>query len=182
MNLFKLKLGIAVSVLLSFAQSPVFAIPPYSPDLTGGMNQQNWWTIRIYDDSSPLHADPNIKLEVCFFKTGINGSHQQYDWVSIGGSTVYLDGRAVQEGDQVFMHGDFPGTNGIDDIGHAALQWQLTTDFTPGPDEGFGHAQGWSEVEGSLGTTLIFANIKSKRNGPCRHSTVKQALSNRPPL
>lgn len=166
MDIYRAKLCIFATALLLAAQTSVFAQTPYKPDLVQGGNR---WIIADYDDSAsthPLWAQQGI----CFYYAGTRGSHQQYVWVS----DTYPDwnGRAVQEGDQIFMHGDFQWPPGNRDGGHDGMEWQLTT--MSRRDEGFGHWKEWVE-DGRYGMTIVFANAKLNRVGKCLHTTYEEA-------
>ena len=132
------------------------------PDLTAYGNR---WTITAYQDSSTSHVQMATQ-GICFYPAGTSGTQQLYYWVS----DTYPDwnGRAAQEGDQVFMHGDFGR-----DVGHDAMQFELTT--VSKADEAFGHWQEWFE-DSRYGVTITFANTKLRRVGQCRWITFGEAI------
>lgn len=144
-----------LSILLS---STAFAVPPHLPDLIQGGNR---WTITFYDDSSPLHNQWATQ-GLCFYYAGTVGTHQRYIWVS----DTYPDwnGRATQEGDQIFMHGDFQWPFGNIDGGHDGMEWEIVTRSRN--NEGAGHWKEWVE-NGRLGITIGFGNAKLVRTGFC---------------
>lgn len=150
----QLALKIAVPLACAAAiTSTVQAQPPYSPDLTRNGNR---WEITAYDDSSTAHAQWATQ-GICFYPNGANGTHQRYYWIS--DTFPNWNGLAVQEGDQVFMHGDYATNNG-----HDGIQWQLTTSSKSA--EGFGHWQEWRE-NSNLGRTIGFVNAKLRQVGEC---------------
>jgi len=141
-----------------FLPAIVFAIPPHVPDLIQGGNR---WLITFYDDSSVVHNQWATQ-GICFYYAGVIGTHQRYTWVS----DTYPDwnGRASQEGDQIFMHGDFQWPYGNIDGGHDGMEWELVTRSYV--DEGAGHWKEWVE-DGLFGITIGFGNTKLVRVGGC---------------
>lgn len=164
----KAKMYIAVSALALTAQSSVFANPPYRPDLVSGGNR---WTITAYDDSSPVHSQWATQ-GICFYPDGVVGTHQRYIWVS----DTYPDwnGHAAQEGDQIFMYGDFQWPYATTkDGGHDGMQLEIVT--TSRSNIGAGHWKEWIE-NGAYGITVGFANAMIRRVGKCRYSTADEAF------
>jgi hypothetical protein len=80
-------------------------------------------------------------------------------------STTFFDwnGDWRQEGDQVFMTGDYAGDVNGNAVGHDGMEWQLVTAEKA---EGFGHWKEWRE-NGGTGTTIGFGNTKFSRVGTC---------------
>lgn len=148
-----------------FSTSTLMAGPRYLPNLLDGGNE---WIVTAYNDTSTDHTQIATQT-ICFFPAGYVGTHQQYYWVS----TSYNDwnGIASQEGDQVFMHGDFGEVSGFG--GHDALQWELVS----GGDKatGAGHWQEWVQ-DGLLGINVAFTNMVFKRSGECAYATVEEAM------
>jgi hypothetical protein len=144
-------LPVVLITTVSLAQGAVYA---HTPDLVSAGNR---WTITSYNDASPTH-DHQTTQEICFKFIGIVGTHQQYEWWS----TTFPDwnGIATQEGDQIFMHGDW-----AEDRGHNTMQWELVT-VSP-KDIGAGHWIEWWE-DGKLGQTVGFRNTLLTRVGRCR--------------
>jgi len=140
-----------------------WAVPPHLPDL---VSEGNRWLITAYFDAQPGHTEAATQV-LCFFPAGTLGTHQNYFWVS----TSYPDwnGRAAQEGDQVFMHGDFQN-----DSGHDSMDWEIVTTGAL-RTEGAGHWKEWLE-DGKLGRTLGFANAKFTRAGKCEQQSLTEAL------
>lgn len=160
--------AVFVAMLTAAALLPAAqAAPPFQPDLITGGNR---WTITFYDDSSPNHQQWATQ-GICFFSAGTVGTQQRYYWVS----DTYPDwnGRAAQEGDQVFMHGDFQWPFGTRDGGHDGMEWQLVT-VSP-KDVGTGHWKEWVE-DGKLGITIGFGNTRLERVGKCAAVTHSMAL------
>jgi hypothetical protein len=161
-----------VASLLIVIGSAIFAsialaVPPHLPDL---IRDGNRWLITFYDDSSPIHQQWATQ-GLCFYDAGVVGTHQRYYWVS----DTYPDwnGRATQEGDQIFMHGDFQWPFGNRDGGHDGMEWALVT-MTP-KDIGAGHWKEWVE-DGRLGITIGFGNALLQRVGKCGAITHAEAL------
>lgn len=159
--------SVAIAFASLFINSVAFANPPYYPNLTKGGNK---WTITFYDDTSPTHNQWATQT-LCFYDAGTQGTHQSYNWVSIS----YRDwnGRATQEGDQIFMHGDFQWPWGVRDGGHDGMEWQLTT--VSYKDFGFGHWKEWVE-DGRFGNTIGWGNTRLQRVGYCRYKTLDEAV------
>jgi hypothetical protein len=130
------------------AQLVAPALP--SPQLVNG---GNLWTITAFDDSSPVHTQLATQ-SICFEFVGVVGTHVRYRWRS----TTFPDwnGRATQEGDQVFMHGDY-----AKDVGHDGMEWSIASAKT-----GAGHWFEWRE-DGGFGITIGFANAEWQRVGSC---------------
>jgi len=120
------------------------------------------WLVRGYLDASPAHNFIG-QQRICFFPAGVVGTHQRYVWVSPNFPT--WNGRASQEGDQIFMHGDFVIPTPVAKIqAHDSSQWELV-----GLDDkaiGAGHWKFWADA-GIFGTSLAFLNITMNRIGKC---------------
>jgi hypothetical protein len=151
-----------IAVLLFAAPLIAQANPPYYPDLVAAGNR---WTITAYHDLSPVHAQ-RATQGLCFYYAGTIGTQRLYYWVS--DTFPDWNGRAVQEGDQIFMHGDY-----AKDVGHDGMEWEITT-VSP-KNEGYGHWKEWRE-NGGLGLTIGFANAKLTRVGKCVPTTHLQAI------
>ena len=142
-----------VSCLVGMSLS-VFAAPPYLPDFVKSGNK---WSFKAYDDSSLDHTQLVAAQDICFEYAGISGNHQLYTWYSE--TFPGWSGKAVQEGDQLFIHGDY--ANGA---GHSAIQ--LDTLVAPNI---YGSAGTWQEWrhDGSTGITVNFAKTRALRQGDC---------------
>jgi hypothetical protein len=165
---FKTSMRLTVSALLLAATTSAIANPPYRPNL---FSEGNRWTITAYFDNSPAHTQAATQ-GICFYPDGVSGTHQQYRWVS----DTYPDwnGRASQEGDQIFMHGDFQWPYGVKrDGGHDSMDWEIIT--VSRKNEGAGHWKEWVE-NGRFGITVGFANAKFVRVGKCKYQTAEEAL------
>jgi hypothetical protein len=140
-----------------------FANPPHLPDMVTGGNQ---WQLVGFDDSSTLHTQGAVHT-VCFFSTGVVGTHQRYRWVALtfGG----WDGLATQEGDQVSMHGDFTFIL-QPNAGHDSFELEITTG-----KEATGHWREWLENAGN-GQTIVWNNVKFTRTGTCTQKTSAEAV------
>lgn len=162
-----LSVSITIIVLLFFTNS-VLANPPYSPGL---VSEGNRWTITFYDDSKAAHNQWATQ-GLCFYNIGDTGTHQRYVWVS----DTYPDwnGIATQEGDQIFMHGDFQWLYGQQkDGGHDGMEWQIVT--ASKTNEGFGHWHEWVQDE-KYGMNIGFGNTKLVRVGKCEIEKADEAL------
>lgn len=138
------------------------ATPPYQPDLA---REGNRWTITAYNDASPYHQQWATQ-GICFYPAGTNGTHQQYYWVS--DTFPDWNGRAAQEGDQIFMHGDYAR-----DLGHDSMTWEVAT--ASKRNAGQGHWVEWRE-DGRYGRTIGFVNAALERVGSCQWRTFDEAL------
>lgn len=152
----------AVSTGLLLISSLAAAAPPYSPDFVTGGNK---WSFKAYNDASPDHTQLVAAQDICFEYTGTSGNHQQYTWYSE--TFPGWSGRAVQEGDQIFIHGDY--ANGA---GHSSIQ--LNTLVAPTI---YGSAGTWQEWrhDAANGTTIYFAKTRALRNGDCTLSAKEAA-------
>lgn len=135
--------------VLSFAAAALTQALP-APDLVKG---GSLWTVTAFDDSSPTHTQLATQ-SICFEFVGVVGTHVRYRWRS----TTFPDwnGIASQEGDQIFMHGDYAR-----DIGHDGMMWSLDT-----ARSGSGHWTEWRE-DGGFGRSIAFANAEFQRVGNC---------------
>jgi hypothetical protein len=148
-----------------------FGVPPYQPDLVKGGNK---WSFRAYDDSSPNHTELVVAQGICFEYAGFKGNHQLYTWYS--DSFPGWSGMAVQNGDQIFLHGDY-----AKGAGHTTIQ--IETLVAPTPPQVNGSAGYWQEwrENGANGVTVGFATTRSLREGACL-ITAKQAAALAPLL
>jgi hypothetical protein len=149
----------AVVVTAAMAQdvaSGQIIVPPAptdDPDLVTGGNR---WTITAYNDASPVHAQLATQ-GLCFRFIGTVGTHNRYEWWS--DTFPDWNGIASQEGDEVFMHGDY-----ANDVGHDGMQWSIVT--SSAKNIGAGHWFEWRE-NGAFGNTIGFANALLTRVGRC---------------
>lgn len=163
-KLYNKKNLLQISILSTslFFTGITYASPPYQPDfVTGG----NLWSFKAYDDASPDHSQLVQAQEICFAYDGTSGNHQKYTWYSQ--TFPGWSGQAVQEGDQIFIHGDF--ANGA---GHSSIQ--LDTLVAPTI---YGSAGTWQEWrhDGSNGVTVSFAKTRALREGNCTLSAREAA-------
>ncbi|WP_163834226.1 hypothetical protein [Spartinivicinus ruber] len=162
------------SILLS-AAFVSFAKPPFEPDL---VKDGNRWLITFYNDADPKHVQWATQ-GLCFYyaPTPVSSTQQRYYWVS----DTYPDwnGQAAQEGDQVFMHGDFQWPYGTVDGGHDGMEWSLVAqprDFVEKAiDVGAGHWKEWVE-NGHFGRTIGFGNTLLRRVGKCQITDPQEAM------
>lgn len=157
-----MKIRYVLALTMITASMSVNANPPYSPNLA---KEGNRWTITAYNDASPYHQQWATQ-GLCFYPAGTNGTHQQFYWVS--DTFPDWNGLAVQEGDQIFMHGDYAR-----DVGHDSMTWEVTTSSKG--NEGHGHWVEWRE-DGRLGRTIGFVNAKLERVGNCKLISLDEAL------
>lgn len=157
----------AVTSMLGMS-SFVLAAPPYFPDF---VNTGNKWSFKAYDDASPDHTQLVAAQEICFEYAGTSGNHQLYTWYSQ--TFPGWSGKAVQEGDQLFIHGDF-----AEGAGHSSIQ--IDTLVAPTI---YGSAGTWQEWrhDGGNGVTVNFAKTRALREGDCT-LTARQAAKLTPLL
>ncbi|AKJ27362.1 hypothetical protein [Caldimonas brevitalea] len=131
------------------------------------VNNGNLWTITFYDDSSDVH-DEWATQQICFIPTGTVGTQLAGVWYS----PTFFDwnGTWRQEGDQVFMTGDYAGDIDGNAVGHDGMHWQLVT--AERKSEGFGHWKEWRE-DGSFGNVIGYGNAKFARVGNCHFQPPK---------
>lgn len=117
----------------------------------------NLWSITAYDDSSVAHTQWATQ-GICFLPPVAVGTHMRGHWYS----TTFPDWNGVysQEGDQVFMHGDY-----AKDVGHDGIKFEIVTNSPR--NVAAGHWFEWRE-NGAFGNTIGFANTKLERIGYCR--------------
>ena len=162
------KMKTAMLVVLLSVTSITSAEPPYRPDFVAGGNK---WSFKAYDDASPDHTQLVAAQGICFEYAGTSGNHQLYTWYS--DTFAGWRGKAVQEGDQIFIHGDF-----ADGAGHSAIQ--LETLVAPTINGSAGTWQEWRH-DGADGTTVYFAKTRALREGNCS-ITAKDAARLKPLL
>lgn len=155
-HLNRLTNAIAASAFLALTLAPSANAQPAvpSPELTRG---GNLWTITAFDDASPVHTQMATQ-GICFEFIGVVGTQNRYRWRS----TTFPDwnGIASQEGDEVFMHGDY-----AQNVGHDGIMWSIDTNKT-----GSGHWTEWRETA-TNGNTIVFANATFQRTGTCAGTT-----------
>ena len=167
-RMIKRTLTVITITTLFAGTSLAVAAPPYQPDfVTGG----NMWSFKAYDDASPDHTQLVAAQEICFEYAGISGNHQLYTWYSQ--TFPGWRGRAVQEGDQIFIHGDY-----ADGAGHSSIQ--LETLVAPTINGSAGTWQEWRHDRAN-GTTVNFAKTRALRQGNCTMSE-KEAAALKPLL
>ncbi len=152
---------------LSFAHTPSPLLPPdYLPDLITNGNQ---WVMTAYRDNRKEH-DEVVTHTFCFYKNtsqSFIGTHQHYVWYS----TTFHDwnGHAVQEGDEIFMHGSAPYEGaGIYRPSYDSMEWEIVTKAGKGKKSytlGAGHWRNWEEEDGKFGKSNGFLSITFERTG-----------------
>ena len=143
-----------------------YAVPPHKPDLVSDGNR---WLITFYNDSATGH-DQWATQGLCFFRVANVGTHTRYVWYS--DTFPDWNGWATQEGDQIFMHGDYAR-----DVGHDGMEWEIVTNSPK--NEGAGHWKEWRE-NGAFGRTIGFGNAKYSRVGKCRFNRIDDFTANIP--
>ncbi|MDZ4261801.1 MAG: hypothetical protein U1B30_05655, partial [Pseudomonadota bacterium] len=152
-----MKQQLITSILLMGTSAAVLAAPPHLPSVyTGG----NLWTITAYDDASPAHAQWATQ-GICFLPPAVTGTHERGYWYSV----TFPDWNGIysQEGDQLFMHGDY-----AKDVGHDGMNINIDTARTAG-----GHWHEWRE-NGAFGNTIGFVNATMQRVGSCKSISATQ--------
>ena len=154
--MFKHKLATVFAALNLSCLAGVQAAP--QPDV---VTNGNLWSITFFDDSSPAHTQWATQ-RLCFFTTGTVGTQLAGVWYS----PTFFDwnGTWRQEGDQVFMTGDYAGDVNGNAVGHDGVEWQLVT--AEKSSEGFGHWKEWRE-NGRFGQPIGYGNAKLSRLGSC---------------
>jgi len=144
-----------------------FAELPYSPNMVTGGNK---WSFRAFDDGSKVHTKLANAQGMCFEYAGVAGDHQLYTWYS--DTFPGWRGKAVQEGDNIFIHGEFAGT-----LGHTSIQIEALS-----PPPAYASPGTWQEWRhnGANGTTVYFAKTRAVREGDCSISAEEAAKL--PPL
>ena len=146
-----IKLLLSVTLVSAMGTSLAYAVP--KPNVFDGGNR---WLITAYNDASPSHTQMATQ-GICFRPYAVTGTHIRGQWYS----DTYPDWNGVysQEGDQVFLHGDY-----AHDVGHDGIAFEIVTRNKR--NEGAGHWTEWRE-NGSFGNTIVFANAQLKRVGKC---------------
>ncbi|GAA0349210.1 hypothetical protein GCM10009092_11990 [Bowmanella denitrificans] len=151
----------AVSCALLCSAVSSHATPPFKPDLVA---EGNRWTITFYDDGSGTHNQWATQ-GLCFYYAGTYGSQQRYQWVS--DTFPDWNGLATQEGDQIFMHGDY-----AQDVGHDGMEWEIVTRSRN--NMGAGHWKEWRE-DSRFGRTIGWGNARFERVGRCEPDSAEEA-------
>lgn len=152
-----MKKSIVASILLMGAATPAIAVPPHLPAVYAS---GNLWTITAYDDSAPAHTQWATQ-GICFLPPAVVGTHERGFWYSV--TFPDWNGTYSQEGDQVFIYGDY-----AKDVGHDGMQITIDTARSAS-----GHWKEWRE-NGAFGNTIGFANATLQRVGKCRTVSATQ--------
>jgi len=147
-------LSVSLAASLFGLSSLSYAAAPYLPDF---VKDGNRWSFKAYDDASPDHTTLVSAQVICFEYAGISGNHQLYTWYSE--TFPGWSGNAVQEGDQIFIHGDYASG-----AGHSSIQ--LDTLVAPTINGSAGTWQEWRH-DGANGQTVNFAKTRALREGDC---------------
>jgi hypothetical protein len=127
----------------------------------------NRWLITFYDDCNAAHEQwatqgicflPYESCGECGACGGIKGawySDTFPDW----------NGRYMQQGDRILMHGDY-----ANNVGHDSMVIELFAGTSP-QDEGAGQWTEWREAPGFFGDTIGFGNNRLRRAGRCQITT-----------
>ncbi len=133
-----------------FLANAVYAHPPQPNIFDNG----NLWAITGYWDESPAHTEAATQL-ICFSPYVIVGTQIRGSWYSL--SFPDWNGNYAQEGDQLFLHGDF-GKN----YGHDGMIFDIGTNSQR--NMALGHWKEWFENPG-FGVTVAFGNARLTRLG-----------------
>jgi len=146
----------------------VYAHPPKPNVFDNG----NVWAITAYFDESPTHTQAATQL-LCFSPYVVVGTQIRGSWYSL--TFPDWNGNYAQEGDQLFLHGDY-----AKNLGHDGMTFDITTDSQK--NVAFGHWKEWRE-NATFGTTIAFGNSRLTRLGKkCDAKTGQQLqLLNIPP-
>jgi hypothetical protein len=147
---------IGLLLVLGIAGFAVNASAQIKPNV---FDDGNRWLITYFNDCDPAHTQWATQ-GICFLpyercsSCGITGawySDTFPDW----------NGRYMQEGDRILMHGDYAAN-----VGHDGMVIELFAGTSPA-DEGAGQWTEWREVPGAFGTTIGFGNTRLRRVGRC---------------
>lgn len=159
MRIFKYKVTItafALFVTIAALVATTATAQAPAPNVFDGGNR---WLITYYNDCDKAHSQWATQ-GICFLPykpcgaCGIQGawySDTFPDW----------NGRYVQEGDRILMHGDY-----ANNVGHDGMVIDLFAGTSP-RDEGAGQWTEWRET-GTFGTTIGFGNTRLRRVGRCQ--------------
>ncbi|MGD8569059.1 MAG: hypothetical protein PVJ39_13305 [Gammaproteobacteria bacterium] len=147
-----MKLKLSLMLATGLMATAAFAHPPQPNVFDDG----NYWKITAYDDSSPGHTQL-ASQGICFQPYAVVGTQIRGVWYS--DTFPDWNGRYAQEGDQVFLHGDY-----AKDVGHDGMQFEIVTRSRD--NLAAGHWKEWRE-DGSYGNTIGFANTTLTRIGKC---------------
>ncbi len=150
--------SLAASVVV-FTAGTTAALATPEPNVFDGGNR---WLVTAYDDSSAVHQQLATQ-GICFYPYAATGTHIRGRWVS----DTFPDWNGIysQEGDQVFMHGDY-----AHDVGHDGMSWEIVT--MSRQNGGAGHWFEWRE-NGAFGNTIVFANATFTRVGRCNATHIE---------
>ena len=142
---------------LAFAGATVgvaHATPQHFPAVDQVAAPGTLYSITFFDDTSNSHTQWATQ-NICFVQGPVQGSNTTGLWYS----TTYNRwiGLWRQEGDQIFMIGDF-----WKGVGKDAMQVELVTT----KDEGFGHWNEWVE-DGAYGNWIAKGNTRIAKIGTC---------------
>jgi len=159
MRIFKYQItitGFALFVTIAALLATTATAQAPAPNVVDGGNR---WLITYYNDCDKGHSQWATQ-GICFLPykpcgaCGIQGawySDTFPDW----------NGRYMQEGDRLLMHGDY-----ANNVGHDGMVIDLFGGTSP-RDEGAGQWTEWRET-GTYGTTIGFGNTRLRRVGRCQ--------------
>ncbi|MGD8572710.1 MAG: hypothetical protein PVH98_09620 [Gammaproteobacteria bacterium] len=147
-----MKLKTALTLAMALTGTTALAHPP-EPNV---FDDGNYWKVTAYDDSSPVHTQWATQ-GICFQPYAVVGTQIRGTWYS--DTFPDWNGRYTQEGDQIFMHGDY-----AKDVGHDGMAFEIVTRSRD--NLAAGHWKEWRE-DGSYGNTIGFANATLTRAGKC---------------
>jgi hypothetical protein len=130
----------------------------------------NHWLITAFEDATPNHVQLATQ-GICFQPPAVVGTHIRGTWYST--TFPNWNGTYSQEGDQVFMYGDFGK-----DAGHDGITFEIVG-VTP-RNASAGHWHEWIE-NGAYGITIGFGNTLLERVGECKVLAPGELPLNIPP-
>ena len=159
MRIYKHKLTIIGLVVFMGIVTLVGAVLAQSPAPKPNVfDNGNRWLITYFNDCDTAHTQWATQ-GICFLPykpcgaCGIHGA-----WYS--DTFTDWNGRYMQEGDRILMHGDY-----ANNVGHDSMVIELFAGTTP-KDEGAGQWTEWRET-GFYGTTIGFGNTRLRRVSKC---------------
>lgn len=147
-----MKFKSSLTLVLCLTGTTAFAHPPQPNVFDDG----NYWKITAYDDSSPAHTQW-ASQGICFQPYAVVGTQVRGAWYS--DTFPDWNGRYAQEGDKLFMHGDY-----AKDVGHDGMEFEIVTQSRE--NLAAGHWKEWRE-DGAYGNIIGFANATLTRAGKC---------------
>lgn len=160
-NTLSLLLGFSGLLLGSASFADPQHYPAAAPDdqITGSL-----WRVTAYGDTSPVQASTATQ-DICLIQEPVEGTNTTGIWFS----TTFNEwtGRWRQEGDQVFLIGNF-----FQETGNDSMSWEIAG----GETEAYGHWEEWVE-DGGFGAWYFKSNTKAIKVGTCSIAVASPLLS-----